>query len=206
MKITLQNVGRRYDRTWVFRHVDYAFASGKSYAVLGPNGSGKSTFLKILTGSLSPSEGKVFYSLAGRDIDGSLVHRHMVIAAPYIELIEEFSVHELIDFHFKFKNYRRGIDKGRLLQLLALQNTGSKEIKYFSSGMKQRLKLTLACCTESDVVFLDEPMSNLDEQGERWCLSLLEETRVRDSLLIIGSNQEKEYSFCDERINMLSYK
>lgn len=206
MTITLQDVGRRYDREWIFRHLDYTFVSGKTYAILGPNGSGKSTLIKTLTGSLSPSEGKVGYSLEGKKIDTEYVYQHMVIAAPYVELIEEFSLHEMIDFHFKFKVYKSGFDKERLLELLALKDTGQKEIKHFSSGMKQRLRLALSCCTRSDVIFLDEPTSNLDQQGEKWYLSLLEETNTMNSLLIIGSNQEKEYSFCEERLNILAFK
>lgn len=206
MTITLQDVGRRYDQEWIFRHLDYTFLSGKSYAILGPNGSGKSTLIKTLTGSLSASEGKVDYLIDSQKIDIDRVYQHMVIAAPYVELIEEFSLNEMIDFHFKFKTYKSGFDKERLLALLALNNTKQKEIKYFSSGMKQRVRLALACCTRSEVVFLDEPTSNLDQQGENWYLSLLEETHVMDSLLIIGSNQEKEYSFCEERIDILSFK
>lgn len=206
MTITLQDVGRRYDQEWIFRHLDYTFVSGKTYAILGPNGSGKSTLIKTLTGSLSVSEGKVDYLIDNQKIDIDRVYQHIVIAAPYIELIEEFSLDEMIDFHFKFKAYKSGFNKEKILALLALNTTKQKEIKHFSSGMKQRVRLALACCTRSEVVFLDEPTSNLDRQGESWYLSLLEETNTMNSLLIIGSNQEKEYSFCDERIDILSFK
>ena len=102
--ITLQNIGRRYKRDWIFRGLDHTFTFGGSYAILGPNGSGKSTLLQVLNGSLSPSEGKISYSFEGKEIPVEEVFKQLSLAAPYMELIEEFTLREMIAFHFKFKN------------------------------------------------------------------------------------------------------
>lgn len=207
MIITLQDVGRRYNQDWIFRHIDYTFSQGKSYAILGPNGSGKSTLLKVLSGSLASSEGKIHYAKDGHTIAIEAIFQHLAIAAPYIELIEEFSLSELIDFHFTFRMCKPGFDKDRIIELLALpRNALHKEIKYFSSGMKQRVRLALACCTQSEILLLDEPTSNLDQQGENWYFDLLQWTDSFASLLIIGSNQEKEYDFCDEKMEITAHK
>lgn len=206
MIITLKDIGRRYNQEWIFRHLDYTFSMGKRYAILGPNGSGKSTLIKVLTGSLSPSEGQLSTKLQGTDITIDNMYSHISIAAPYMELIEEFTLNEMIDFHFKFKPYLAGYDKHILTSLLGLEKALHKEIKHFSSGMKQRVKLALACCSSSAVVFLDEPTSNLDTQGENWYLDLVSQTLGKERMLIIGSNQEKEYSFCEERIDVMKYK
>jgi len=206
LNITLQNLGRRYNREWIFRHLDCAFLLGKKYAVLGPNGSGKSTLLKVLSGSLALSEGEISYE--NKDAQAVLpedVFQQLTIAAPYMELIEEFTLRELILFHFKFKPFLPGFNLEEVVQILQLERAVDKEIRFFSSGMKQRVKLALACCSSSSVILLDEPMSNLDAAGEDWYLSLIERT-TQDRLLIIGSNQEKEYAFCDEQINIMSYK
>ncbi|MBD1427561.1 ABC transporter ATP-binding protein [Sphingobacterium arenae] len=206
MNITLQNLGRRYNREWIFRHLDCTFLLGKKYAVLGPNGSGKSTLLKVLSGSLALSEGEISYE--NKDAQAVLpedVFQQLTIAAPYMELIEEFTLRELILFHFKFKPFLPGFNLEEVVQILQLERAVDKEIRFFSSGMKQRVKLALACCSSSSVILLDEPMSNLDAAGEDWYLSLIERT-TQDRLLIIGSNQEKEYAFCDEQINIMSYK
>jgi len=179
---------------------------GKKYAVLGPNGSGKSTLLKVLSGSLALSEGEISYE--NKDAQAVLpedVFQQLTIAAPYMELIEEFTLRELILFHFKFKPFLPGFNLEEVVQILQLERAVDKEIRFFSSGMKQRVKLALACCSSSSVILLDEPMSNLDAAGEDWYLSLIERT-TQDRLLIIGSNQEKEYAFCDEQINIMSYK
>lgn len=207
MHITLLDLGRRYNREWIFRHLDYTFSFGKKYAVLGPNGSGKSTLLKVVSSSLTPSEGQITYHTAANEaIAVDDIFQKLTIAAPYVELIEEFTLREMLAFHFKFKPLLAGYTIDRVLEVLALGKALDKEIRFFSSGMKQRVKLALACCSASNIVLLDEPTSNLDVAGEAWYLSLVQETITADRLLIVGSNQEKEYAFCDEHLSILSYK
>ncbi|MDF2477944.1 MAG: transporter ATP-binding protein [Sphingobacterium sp.] len=206
MEITLNDIGRRYNSEWIFRHINYRFESGKSYAVLGQNGSGKSTLLKVLSGSLSPSQGELLYTMGTNTISIDAVYQELSIAAPYIELIEEFTLRELIDFHFRFKSYLQGFDKARVLNLLGLASALDKEIKHFSSGMRQRVKLVLACCSDSKLVLLDEPTSNLDSEGEEWYLDLIDRTKLDFRLFIICSNQKKEYEFCDETISIADFK
>ena len=205
MKITLENIGRRFNRDWIFRGIDYTFTSGKIYAVLGPNGSGKSTLLQVLNGSLGPSAGTISYFYEDNPVETDEVYKHLSLAAPYLELIEEFTLDEMIDFHFKFKSYKAGIDKNELITLLAMPGAKNKLIKYFSSGMKQRLKLALAFCSDTPMLMLDEPTSNLDIQGVDWYLSLVQQF-AQNRLTIICSNQEHEYNFCDERLSIVDYK
>ena len=203
--ISLTNIGRRFNRDWIFRGIDYTFNSGTIYAILGPNGSGKSTLLQVLNGSLAPSAGTISFTMDKGPVEIEKVYQHLSLAAPYMELIEEFSLAEMIDFHFKFKSYKTGIDKDGVIELLALPGSKNKLIKYFSSGMKQRLKLALAFCTDTPMLMLDEPASNLDKQGIDWYLKLI--TKFSENrLTIICSNQEYEYSFCDKMINIVDYK
>ena len=203
--ITLQNVGRRFNREWIFREVDKTFNSGRSYAILGPNGSGKSTLLQVLNGSLAPSAGILTYDYDGKKVDAENVFRYLSLAAPYLELIEELTLTEVIDFHFKFKPYKEGCDSAALIALLGMKASENKLIRYFSSGMKQRLKLALAFCADTPILMLDEPISNLDAHGIRWYLQLIEQFTA-DRLVIICSNQEQEYSFCHEQLDITDYK
>src|SRR6185437_14462120 len=99
MTITLQNIGRSFNRDWIFRGVDHTFTIGESYAILGPNGSGKSTLLQVLNGSLSPSVGTISYSNNGTAIEPDKIFEQLSLAAPYLELIEEFTLAEMIDLH-----------------------------------------------------------------------------------------------------------
>lgn len=189
MTITLQNIGRRFNRDWIFKGVDYTFTSGESYAILGPNGSGKSTLPQVLNGSLSPSTGKIEFANEGKPVEIDTVFTHLSLAAPYLELIEEFTMSEMIDFHFKFKSFKPGIDKETVIALLNLPKSANKLIKYFSSGMKQRLKLALAFCADTPMLMLDEPTSNLDTQGVDWYLSLVQQF-AEGRLTIVCSNQD----------------
>ena len=205
MQIILQNIGRRFNRDWIFRNIDYTFTAGETYAILGPNGSGKSTLLQVLNGSLAPSIGAISYSLGDNTIEAEDVFKQLSLAAPYLELIEEFTLDEMTDFHFKFKPYRAGMNKEAVISLLNLEGGRNKLIKYFSSGMKQRLKLALAFCSDTPMLMLDEPTSNLDTQGVDWYLNLIQQFAA-DRLTIVCSNQQYEYSFCKHQLNISDYK
>jgi ABC-type multidrug transport system ATPase subunit len=205
MNITLKNIGRRFNREWIFREVNYTFQNNTAYAILGPNGSGKSTLLQVLTGSLSPSAGTMTYQLDGQSIEVEAAYQYLSLAAPYMELIEDFTLTEMIDFHFKFKKFREGFDADAVINLLNMQSSKDKLIRYFSSGMKQRTKLALAFCADTPMLMLDEPTSNLDAQGIEWYLNMVERF-TQNRLTIICSNQPTEYGFCDEIINITDYK
>ncbi len=205
MEIKLEHIGRRFNREWIFKGMEYTFEEGKTYAVLGPNGSGKSTLLQIVSGSLSPSEGKVTYWSASDSIDTDSVYSYISMAAPYMELIEEFTLSELLDFHFGFKHYLNQLNKNAVIDLLGFEKSRNKAVKHFSSGMKQRTKLALAFCSDTPVLLLDEPASNLDSQGINWYNKLIEEF-TRGRTLIVCSNQEYEYSCCKQHIHITNYK
>ena len=205
MQIILDKIGRRFNRDWIFQDVSYTFNSGQSYAILGPNGSGKSTLLQIIAGNLTSSSGTVSYLKIGEAIDVESIYSQLSLAAPYLELIEEFTLQEIADFHFKFKRYREGMDSKAFFELLALKNAQHKLIKNFSSGMKQRVKLALAFCSDTPILLLDEPTANLDQQGIDWYLSLIERFSM-NRLVVVCSNQEYEYQFCTQTLNVADYK
>ena len=204
MRIDLKDAGRRFNQEWIFRNFTYSFHSAGKYAILGPNGSGKSTLLSVVLGTLAPSEGTISYA-DGNDIAVEQIYRHISFAAPYLDLVEEFTLQETIDFHFKFKQFHPDIDAVQLMDLLGLAKSQDKALKYFSSGMKQRTKLALACCTNSPLLFLDEPTSNLDKQGMIWYHELIEKFSA-GRIVLVGSNQENEYSFCDHLIQVMDFK
>lgn len=204
MQIVLEHLGRRFNKEWIFRNISYTFSQGQQYAILGPNGSGKSTLLSVLMGSLTPSEGKISY-VGEKEILPEHIFRHLSLAAPYLDLVEEFTLQETLDFHFKFKQYQQGLNAAAVLDILALSKAEDKPLKYFSSGMKQRTKLALAFCADTSILVLDEPTSNLDTQGTDWYLNLVEQF-AKDRLVLVGSNQAYEYGFCQRQLNILDYK
>ncbi len=205
MKITLSKVGRRFNREWIFRNIDYTFKSGSSYAILGINGSGKSTLLQVISGSLGQSEGEITYQSTEKSIEIDKVFEHLALATPYLELIEEFTLMEVLDFHFQFKKRLNKITNSELIALLNMESSKNKQIKYFSSGMKQRVKLILAFCSDTSILLLDEPTSNLDEQGIDWYYTLIEKFCF-GRLVLVCSNQIHEYQFCEHQLKIADYK
>jgi len=205
MKIELRQVGKRYRREWILRGIDYTFLPGGRYAITGPNGSGKSTLLRILSGHLTPSKGQVLFSHQEQHIKVEAVYAHLAFAAPYIELIEEFSLLECLEFHQKFRPLLAGLDTTELLNLLGLKRATHLPVAHFSSGMKQRLKLALACCSQADYILLDEPTTNLDDKGADWYQMLLRDF-VGDRLLLIASNVAADYRCCEDTFSILDYK
>lgn len=203
MQITLNNVGKRFNREWIFRHVDYTFSGGKKYAITGSNGSGKSTLLQVIAGSLSHNEGKVHFTVQQQAIEDEQHFQHISIAAPYVELIEEMTAGEFLSFHKQFKLL--AIPDKEILEIAGLQKAVNKQIRYYSSGMKQRLKLAQAFFCNSPVLLLDEPTTNLDAEGILLYQQLIQNYTAK-KLVIISSNDLQEYEFCDAVIAIGDYK
>lgn len=205
MTITLDNAGKRFGRDWIFRKLSCCFHAGKSYAILGPNGSGKSTLLQLLACNQSPTEGTVRYSDGPKIVGPDDVFRHISLCAPYMELIEEFTLTEQLRFHFSFKKAIHGMNHDEAISLLQMQQHAGKQLRHFSSGMKQRVKLCLSVLTDVPVVLLDEPAVNLDEDGIGWYKQLLQ-NYLHGRLLIVSSNRNEEHEMCKEKILLEHYK
>ena len=207
VQIELEDVGKRFRYEWIFRNISTTFEGGKTYALLGSNGSGKSTLMKILSGHLSPSAGKVTFLLNEKKQDEDSIYKHISYAAPYIELIEELTLTEMIQFHTKFKPLSNTLTTNDLIEILNFEKSRNKEIRYFSSGMKQRLKLVLAICSDSPILLLDEPTTNLDAQGVAWYRQLMSRfTEGGSRLTIVASNIEHDYDFCHKILNVEDFK
>jgi ABC-type multidrug transport system ATPase subunit len=201
LKITLENIGKKYSYHWIFRGLSIEFNHPGHYGILGSNGSGKSTLLKILSGFLTPSAGKVKWELGNKDVSDH-IFSYCGIASPHLELIEEFTLQESIRFHGKFRSFLKGYDESALIKLSGLGKSAQKPLKYFSSGMKQRVKLLLAVMSDQPLLILDEPCSNLDENSINWYQQLISDFSG-NRLLIIGSNdQETECFSCSGFLNL----
>jgi ABC-type multidrug transport system ATPase subunit len=162
--------------------------------------------LQIISGHLHPSEGTIKYSNDKQIIAIEDFFRHVTYSGPYLELIEEFTLEEMLTFHHRFRKFRNGMDVNAVIDITGLARNRNKPIKYFSSGMKQRVRLAIALLSESDVVLLDEPAANLDRKAIEWYRNLVAE-QSRDRILIVCSNsQSEEHDFCTQSIVIDDYK
>ena len=205
MRVSLIDAGKRFNRDWIFRHISYEFAADQSYAIIGPNGSGKSTLLQVLSGSMLLSEGKCNWSLVNSYSIADKVYSQVSICAPYLEVVEEMTLKEFLNFHSGFKPFLPGFTSEKIIELLGLEKAADKQIRYFSSGMKQRVKLAQAIFSDTAAVLLDEPCTNFDKAGYELYYQLINDY-CKKRMVIVSSNDEMEYKFCDTRLNMPDYK
>ena len=205
MKISLKATGKRFNYEWIFRNLDFTFQSGKSYAILGNNGSGKSTLLQVIAGNIIPSAGEIFYQKNEKNIEPENFYQHITIASPYLELPEEMTLQELLQFHSGFKKFKENLSFNSILELSGFGKSSLRQIKHYSSGMKQRAKLMLAILSDTPVLLLDEPTTNLDEQGVQWWKNTMKQYS-ENRIVIIASNIEREFENCDEKILIADYK
>jgi ABC-type multidrug transport system ATPase subunit len=205
MRVSLTDAGKRFNRDWVFRHLTYTFQENNSYAIVGPNGSGKSTLLQVLSGAMQASEGKCEWAIGNGQLANENVYSYVAICAPYLELVEEMTLNEFFEFHFHFKPWLPTMDRASIVTIVGLQEAAGKQIRHYSSGMRQRVKLAQAFFSDTPVLFLDEPCTNLDVAGIELYHRLVSQY-CSNRLVIVSSNDEVEYSFCSERINVMDYK
>ncbi len=210
MRITLIDAGKRFNRDWIFRHLHYQFHTGQSYAITGPNGSGKSTLLQAIAGAIEISEGRAEYHLSKctapeKAIPADQVYNYLSFSAPYLELIEEMTLTEFLQFHQAFKPFLPDHTIPAIISRVGLETATHKQIRYYSSGMKQRVKLAQSIFSDTPVVLLDEPCTNLDADGVGLYRQLIREYG-EGRLLIVSSNDRQEYDFCGESINIMEYK
>lgn len=196
MEIRLNGIGKKYAGRWIFRNLNQVLVSGCRVAVTGHNGSGKSTLLQIISGFITASEGQV---LLNKQLERNRI-LSSVITAPYLDLPEELTLNELTNFYFRFKKMRLQILD--CLQECKLRDYFHLPLKQFSSGMKQKVKLSLTFSSEADVYIFDEPCSHLDEDSVNW----YKENFIRlplKSIVLVGSNSvQSEILNCNQTINL----
>jgi ABC-type multidrug transport system ATPase subunit len=201
MQISLAEACKRFNKEWIFKNLSFQFEAGKHYALVGNNGSGKSTLLQIIAGYSGLTKGSIEWT----PFDANNIYEQISFAAPYLELVEEFTATEHFEFQAQFKPIQKELSTEKILELIGLKNAAHKQIRYYSSGMKQRLKLALAIFSDCPILLLDEPCSNLDKEGYALYDTLIKNYAMH-KLIIVGSNDPAEYHFCKAQVNLMDYK
>lgn len=207
MKITIQNLSKIVNQNeLIFKNISYQFVQNKKYSLVGPNGSGKSTLLKIISNNVRPTKGNIDYEIEGKIIPNSKIIKYYGFVAPYLSIYEELLPLEHIKIVSRIRNIRYSEEYGMdLLREFQLEKHYLKPIKFFSSGMKQRMKFLLSILHKPSILFLDEPFSNLDEKGIEIFIKNID-NYTKNGILIIASNDIREISLTDNSINIQDYK
>lgn len=199
MNVDVQNISKRFQYQWILKDFSAVFKEHSVTGIKGPNGSGKSTFLQILSGYLSYTEGNILYTYQNKTISRQHIYKYLCMSAPYIQLDEEFTPLELYRHYSKFKDFHLNSDQAFLSALNFKDN--SKIIKNLSSGMKQKVQLLLTLQCKSPLLLLDEPSSYLDDKNKAWFMNMLDETKYNKTL-IIASNDAVDFQLCDRIISL----
>lgn len=205
MKISLEHISKRFQRHWIFKDINFSFSTPGAYAILGANGSGKSTLLRIVAGMQAASAGKIITEDNGNPIAKEKLFQHISFCAPSQEIVEEMTLAEFLKFHFSFKPIYPGLTVAQIIDIIGLGDAQHKPISDYSSGMKQRVKLAQAIFTNSPILLLDEPCTNLDDEGVQQYRDWMEQY-TQNKLVIVASNDVREYYFCREQLHMRDYK
>ncbi|MBI1343133.1 MAG: ATP-binding cassette domain-containing protein [Terrimonas sp.] len=209
MRVSLTDAGKRYNRDWIFRHLNFNFDKGISYAITGPNGSGKSTLLQAISGAIGLNEGKMSYETGGDQTGNGILtenaFQYISICAPYLEVVEEMTFREFMSFHQSFKPFIKGTGIDQMMAAVQLENAADKQIRFYSSGMKQRVKLAQALFSDTPILLLDEPCTNLDTAGISLYHQLINDY-CKERLVIVSSNDPEEYGFCHQQLKIQDWK
>ena len=200
--IAVEGAGKRYGRQWILRGVDLDVAPGSMLAILGANGSGKSSLLRMLCAFDRPSEGRISWQWEGQQLDPMDTPLHVAYCAPDQAFISDLDVAEHVALHFELRRGLAGIDVPGALELARLETKGHVRVGNLSSGMRQRLSLTLAFATDACALFLDEPTSHLDQEGRSWYAGLVEGWRQGRTLVVASNHDQGEYPGVDATLDV----
>ena len=205
IKITAEHILKRFDKTIVFKDISFSLSTPASLAVTGDNGTGKSTLLEIVAGIQKPSSGKMIYESDGIGINLIQLQDNMGFSSPKINPYGELTALENLQFVFT-KTDDKSINNCTeqlkdILDKFDLYNESNKQVKYLSSGMKQRLRLMFAIVNDPHIIILDEPGSNLDVRGKELIYKYID-TVKNQKIIIVATNQNEEARLCDVKINL----
>ncbi|UCG62642.1 MAG: ABC transporter ATP-binding protein [Candidatus Zixiibacteriota bacterium] len=196
--LKIENLAKRFGPRKVFADINFELQTGGSIAIVGPNGSGKSTLVKVILGLLRPTLGTVGFSLDGKNMTESETRSRTSFVAPYLSLYDHLSGEENLKFFSAVAgDHVTGKEINALLARVGLEGRGTDYLADYSSGMKQRLKYAVALLNKPDFLFLDEPTSNLDEEGKGMVSQLVEQYR-KQSMVVLATNEPQEYGFAEQ--------
>ena len=201
MDLSIQKLSKAFNQKTIFHNLSFEIKGGQRFAITGSNGTGKSTLLKILSGGMLPTSGNVVYSIEGKKVAIESLYKQVHFVAPYNTVIEELTLSELFKMHRTLGLLKDYSGFNQWFEHLDFVFNPDQQIKLFSSGMKQRVKLGLVMLDDRPLILLDEPTSNLDEQGKAWFYQLLERLQ-KFQTLVIASNDPVEISYCSDRVKL----
>ena len=202
VKLVVENLAKRFESRIVFKDISFELNSGESIAITGPNGSGKSTLILCMLAQHRSNKGKVSYLSDQKILSEEEIQQNCGLVSPYLNLYGQLTAEENIKFFTSIRGSNiTGNEINDLLIRVGLEGRGNDKVSEYSSGMNQRLKYAVALANKPEYLFLDEPTSNLDDQGKEVVTSLIEDVRL-NSIIVIATNEKEEYSLATNKCRL----
>lgn len=200
--LQVNSLSKIFGRRIIFDNINFNLSEKKIFGITGANGSGKSTLVKIIAGIIEPSKGKVIHKFNGEEILPEKLHSYIGFCAPYLVLYDEFSAWENLNYTSKIRGISFQKAKAELfLNQFKLFERKDDLLKTYSSGMKQRLKFIFSLIHSPKLIILDEPTSNIDDEGKESVFKIIEE-ESKENIIIIASNEKSDIRLCSETLNL----
>lgn len=204
--LQVHSLQKSFGRRLVFEGITFNLNKPGVFGISGPNGSGKSTLIKILSGINSPTKGQVIHSLNSKLIASEKLHNFIGFVSPYLVLYDEFTAFENLNYFAKIRKIEFNTKKvENLFEQFLLASRKDDFVKAYSSGMKQRLKFIFALMHSPQFIFLDEPTSNLDDEGKQTVYKLIE-SESEKAIVVVASNEKQDLARCTETLDLNDYK
>lgn len=205
-RLKLDNVTMIFGRRLIFKEINFEFNNGNVYGIAGHNGSGKSTLSKIISGIIAPTKGKIIHTENEKKIIPEKLHDYLGFVSPYLVLYDEFTAEENLIHFSRIRGHKFDKEKAKhLLNHFGIYDRRNDLLKGYSSGMKQRMKFVFALMHNPRLLLLDEPTSNLDNEGKESVYQIIQE-ESKKNLVIIASNEETDLSYCNKVLEVEMFK
>jgi len=202
LEIEAQALSHRYGTRQGLDAVDFSIAAPGLVAITGPNGSGKSTLMRILAGLLRPTGGTLTVRRSGATWSPDARRLEVGFASPDITLYDEMTVSENLVFAARARGLAAPpASADAAMAEVGLMPRAGDRVSALSSGWRQRARLAFALLGDPALLLLDEPGSHLDEEGRRVVESVAT-GRARDRLVLIATNDEREWRLGERRIDV----
>lgn len=215
--IELKDITYSYDKNKVLDDISISFQDGKCYVIEGPNGCGKSTLFRILNGLSFPDSGSYIFNdmeITEKKLHDKRISREFHKQIGYVFQNSETQLFtRSVEDEIAFGLYQLGYDDNEVknrtekyMELLQISSLHDRAPFSLSGGEKKRCALAAVLAMEPEVLIMDEPISGLDEDGQNWIISFIQELKKENRLIIIATHDKQlSDAVSDEIIRMDKY-
>ncbi|MGB8657223.1 MAG: heme ABC exporter ATP-binding protein CcmA [Candidatus Zixiibacteriota bacterium] len=202
ISLEARDLGKWFGQRKVFDGVSFLMEEGESLVITGKNGSGKTTLLKILCGLTRPTEGEVILSSDGETIPQAKSRSAFGVVMPDLELYGELTARENLKYLSRIRGlFLREDELREKIARMGLAGRDNDLVSSFSSGMRQRLKYAFALLHQPQILLLDEPSANLDQEGTALVDEIVQEHKER-GIVVLATNEKADFKYGDQIVQL----